>query len=613
MKRLDSNYAIQYRGKLKNYNLNNYIHAYDNGYWEASGEQINVTNHFPFSDVEYIRSFNSTLEIPDELLDVLRHVDKQKKVRNSVEMNRRYNGSDNINSILNAPVENTEWKGFDRTNPGSPSNYIRGNYFPVKGILEIQSDDDFTIQTFHRLPDASVWTRTYDKKENKWTSWASEVPSILAPDKALNNYGKTLEDERKPGQVLDSFRRGVTGYEQSGKYEFKNSYSGPSQELPRQLYQTPIKTKDGKELKELSILNHFHKFNGTMTDMELLQYIHKKVLDYLSYRESKLDDSKMKGGQSIKIGTVQVDIPNFYSLEDMTDVYHRQGSLTYLAKKNGKIEIIGEGTSPGITIQSRFYKNDNLRVDSIRQAWSYDNNEIFPESNIQSGMWTNNSPMELYTHTILNGIQDFYSNYGQYFFMRIFGKNTVEKSINAADVRDTGNLSIDWHSFHKPVAKDGGSLIGILSTNNELFGYRYGEPSPVIGGKRGVPEYRFEIPNTSKLNKIIQRGYDPNRDRVDVYSEMVSAILLKITRINEDEPSETFLGFTNYIYIKVDEYFEDRIFPIDGYQTKFDNGKFVERGIKITYKNAKDNLDYIYLYSDGNRDFAYKCEVIIEQ
>lgn len=605
MKKLDSNYAIQYRGELKNYNLNNYIHAYDNGYWEASGEQINETNNFPFSDVEHIRNFDSTLEIPDELLDVLRHVDKQKKVRNTVEMNRRYDGSDNINGILNAPVENTEWKGYDKSNPSRPSNYIPSNYFPVKGILEIQSDDDFTIQTFHRLPDGSVWSRTYDKKENKWTSWASEVPSILAPDKALNDYSKTVETERNPEQVLDSFRRGVTGYEQSGKYEFKNSYSGPSQKLPRQLYQTPIKTKDGKELKELSVLNHFHKFNGTMTDMELLQYIHKKVVDYLGYRESKLNDLKIKSGQSIKLGTVQIDIPNFYSLEDMTDRYYSKGSITYLTKLNGKFGPIPEnGVSPGVTIQSRFYKNDNLRVDSIRQAWGNDSNGIFSENDIKSGFWRYNNPMETNTHTVLNGIQDFYSSWGRYFFMGIFGKNTAEKSQE--------NLSIDWYSFHKPVQRQGFSPIGILSTNNELFGYRYGDPSPVIGGKRGVPEYRFEIPNTSKLNGIIQRQY--GRDGTyEIYTEMVSAILLKITRVNEDEPRETFLGFTNYIYIKIDDYFEDRIFPIDGYQSKFDNGEFVERGIKITYKKAKDNLDYIYLYSDGNRDFAYKCEVIIEQ
>lgn len=607
MKKLDSNYAIQYRGKLKNYNLNYYIHAYDNGYWEASGEQINESNNFPFSDVEYIRSFDSTLEIPDELLDVLRHVDKQKKVRNTVEMNRRYDDNDSINSILNAPVENTEWKGFDRTNPSSPSNYIRGNYFPVKGILEIQSDDDFTIQTFHRLPDGSVWTRTYDKKENKWTSWASEVPSILAQDKALNEYSKLTENEARPDLYSKNIHKGVTGYEQSGKYEFKNSYSGPSQKLPRQLYQTPIKTKDGKELKELSILNHFHKFNGTMTDMELLQYIHKKVVDYLLYRESKLNDSKIKGGESIKLGTVQIDIPSFYSLEEMTDQYHRQvEDVTYLAKLNGKFGVTPKGSSPGITIQSRFYKNDNLRVDSIRQAWGYDSNGIFPESKIQSGIW-DNSPMEIGIHTILNGIQDFYSSYGQYFFMGIFGKNTADNS------KDDEKLSIDWHSFHKPVSRQRNSPVGILSTNNELFGYRYGEPSPVIGGKRGVPEHRFEIPNTSKLNSIIQRQYNRNENSYEVYTEMVSSILLKITRVNEDEPSETFIGFTNYIYVKVDDYFEDRIFPIDGYQSKFDNGEFVERGIKITYKKAKDNLDYIYLYSDGNRDFAYKCEVIIEQ
>lgn len=607
MKKLDSNYAIQYRGKLKNYNLNDYIHAYDNGYWEASGELINETNNFPFSDVEYIRSFDSTLEIPDELLDVLRHVDKQKKIRNTVEMNRRYDGSDNINGILNTPVENTEWQGVDKSNPSSPANYIPSNYFPVKGILEVQSDDDFTIQTFHRLPDGSVWTRTYDKKENRWTSWASEVPSILAPDKALNEYGKTIENEAKPDIYSESIHRGVTGYEQSGKYEFKNSYVGPYQKLPRQLYQTPIKTKDGKELKELSILNHFHKFNGTMTDMELLQYIHKKVVDYLLYRESKLNDSKIKGGESIKLGTVQIDIPSFYSLQDMTDQYYRQGNVTYLAKLNGKFGVTPKGSSPGITIQSRFYKNDNLRVDSIRQAWGYDSDGIFPENNIQSGLWENNSPMEIGTHTVLNGIQDFYSSYGQYFFMGIFGKNTAEYS------KSDDKLSIDWHSFHKPVSRQGNSPVGILSTNNELFGYRYGEPSPVIGGKRGVPEHRFEIPNTSKLNDVIQRQYNRNENSYEVYTEMVSAILLKITRVNEDEPSETFIGFTNYIYIKVDDYFEDRIFPIDGYQSKFDNGEFVERGIKITYKKAKDNLDYIYLYSDGNRDFAYKCEVIIEQ
>ncbi len=43
----------------------------------------------------------------------------------------------------------------------------------ITGTLEIVNNDDFTMQTFHRLPDDSTWTRK--RLNNKWTDWKYDI------------------------------------------------------------------------------------------------------------------------------------------------------------------------------------------------------------------------------------------------------------------------------------------------------------------------------------------------------------------------------------------------------------------------------------------------------
>lgn len=611
MKKIDSNYAIQYRGKLKDYNLNNYIHSSDNGYWEAEGVQVNEANNFPFSDVTTIANYNSTLQIPDELLDIERHLRRVRRTRNIKERIIRLDFSDDMNEVTNYPVEDNYWNN-DVLPPA--------DYYPVKGILEVQSDNDLTIQTFHRLPDGSVWTRSYDNNTKSWTTWASEVPSILKEDEAVKSYNSTYNSYSQARYMESGYERGYTGYSPLNNHNYSvDTLSGISK---RQLYQGKIKTKDGKEIDELSILNHFNKFNGTMTDIELLQYIHKKVVDYINERFTKNKATRPQGSY-ITLGNTVLDIPEFYSKDEFTKEFKASQGETpskYILKRSGRLPNVA---IPPV-VRSKFYlKNNNLDLERIFKVWKREPDIPMSVAEIEGGVWTRNNlaNMSINNPFLIKNTENFTPD-GRVFTFELFGKDIpllynddrgfMRNYLNRNTNNMRNNHPIEWSSYHKPLLKDKGILQGVVSTILDLYGYKYGDPSPIIGGRTGVPEYRFEVPNTKKMYDKIGTYIEDDNSFED-YRDLVSAITLKVERVNEGTPSESFLSSTDYIYIQVDNYFENRVFPISGYNSKFTNGNFIERGIRVTYKKGDNNLDYIYVYAVYDKSYAFRFEVIVEQ
>ena len=612
MKKIDSNFAIQYRGKLKDYNLNKYTHSYDNGYWEASGRQINDSNRFPFDDVNLISEYQNTIEIPDELLDVERHLDRVNRYRNDIEKDRKFNETDDISSVLNADVEKFYW--------GDNDNPIPDDFYPVQGIFEVQSDDDFTVQTFHRLPDGSVWTRSYDRKTDTWTEWASEVPSILLPDSTAATYISEYNEYREPSHVGE---RGIA-YTESGDTGFSPINNHKFDELennhaPRQFYQMPIKTKTNGQDESLNIFNHYHKFNGTLTDIEVLQYINDKALNYLSMRRAK--NEREESSEYPMIGGAKLNIPNFWTLDEINKFIKQRKDGFYTLKKKGLI------TKP-MTIASRFYIKDDLPITHLQTVWTVDGNP-FSLNDLNQGTWLKKDKEKLSIMPKIN-TNNYHSSYGgkafndmnKFTYMNIFGSSTIdymtdEEVMNSYLNPDRNNLKSNrygarWKSYHKPMIKEDGVLKGIVSTVNELFGFKYGEPSNIIGGRTGIPEYRFEIPNTRKMFDKIGTYIDDDSSYED-YTELVSAIILKVNRVNEDESKEEFFTGTEYIYIQVDEYFEEKIFPTTVYGSVFRNGDFKERGLKVTYRKGENDMDYIYVYAVEDKEYAFRYEVIIEQ
>ena len=242
---------------------------------------------------------------------------------------------------------------------------------------------------------------------------------------------------------------------------------------------------------------------------------------------------------------------------------------------------------------------------------------------IEGGMWTrpNLANMSINNPFLIKNTENITPD-GRVFTFELFGRdipilynddrgfmrNYLNRNVNHM----RGNHSIEWSSYHKPLMKDKGILQGVVSTVLDLYGYKYGDPSPIIGGRTGVPEYRFEVPNTKKMYEKIGTYVEDDTSFED-YRDLVSAITLKVERVNEGTPSESFLSSTDYIYIQVDDYFENRVFPISGYNSKFLNGNFIERGIRVTYKKGDNNLDYIYVYAVDDKSYAFRFEVIVEQ
>ena len=86
-------------------------------------------------------------------------------------------GISSINDLFNDDLS-TIWIPYKK-HKEMLSHFIPGEKKCITGVLEVLSDNDLVIQTFHRFPDESVWVRSYDFKSNTWTSWASEIPSFL--------------------------------------------------------------------------------------------------------------------------------------------------------------------------------------------------------------------------------------------------------------------------------------------------------------------------------------------------------------------------------------------------------------------------------------------------
>ena len=226
-----------YRGKIRNTNidLNRYIRAEHSGIYEINIPVNNTSvlnlppNDISFSNNEYIGL------TPESFLRLYRN-----------------KGSD-------IQVENDLIKFTGK--PSDESNFLTG-------VLEVISDGKLTIQKFHRLPDGSLWQRTFDELNSRWTDWATEIPSYVKSNSVFDTRQRDGNDPEMENNGKDS-NINIENY-------YVDFYDGKNKKVNRNNYMGAYRGINGENINKYNSFNMYHKLNGTMTDLEVVDYI-----DYL--------------------------------------------------------------------------------------------------------------------------------------------------------------------------------------------------------------------------------------------------------------------------------------------------------------------------------------------
>lgn len=248
MKDMTSTFNLSYRGELGNIDLNTMIHSFQNGYYEVNNSDYVISsNHYPLPNYvlydlenQFLISnqlFNSKLQKDATKIKVMEYNEGLVPSASyygagiynippkgmwynyfNITLSKRPLGSRNINYRMY--IKNDYTKGlfkedtiYNRNdineNNYSPTwipyknqidilNHFNSNKKIITGIFELLSDEDLVIQTFHRFPDESTWTRSYDFEKDEWTTWAAEVPSYLKLDKRplppYTNHNNTVSE-----------------------------------------------------------------------------------------------------------------------------------------------------------------------------------------------------------------------------------------------------------------------------------------------------------------------------------------------------------------------------------------------------------------------------------
>ena len=226
-----------YRGKIRNTNvdLNRYIRAEHSGIYEINIPVNNTSvlnlppNDITFSNNEYVGL------TPESFLRLYRN-----------------KGSD-------IQVENDLIKFTGK--PSDESNFLTG-------VLEVISDGKLTIQKFHRLPDGSLWQRTFNNMNMRWTDWAAEIPSYV---KSNSEYDTRQRDGNNPEMENNGKDSNI-----NIENYYVDFYDGKNKKVNRNNYMGAYRVINGESINKYNSFNMYHKLNGTMTDLEVVDYI-----DYL--------------------------------------------------------------------------------------------------------------------------------------------------------------------------------------------------------------------------------------------------------------------------------------------------------------------------------------------
>ena len=428
----------------------------------------------------------------------------------------------------------------------------------ITGVLEILSDNDLTIQTFHRFPDESTWIRSYDAGKNKWSTWAAEVPSYLEhPDNSNEFENGTITRDTKfihnnsyeTEIEIDTNIEGITHYEESSDpYRSMGNYD-----------------VDVFKYKDISVAG---KLAGVRDDYPLNTKLKVKMGIANKYDERNLY-FKYKGTQENNIfDRALSDI-----LREINQDKNLMNSfINHHIKKPANFDTIYSAKMR--KYNGDYPHNNSITLPATSKAWF--NNIVFDDSQFWNGLFVNHESIARPVLQVLN-----YTKPGA----------NISQFVNVFNLKVDSRTSI--HNDYRPLIRVNGEKKGHLIAR---YGYDHQSVKmtssslgtrPSLNGTAITTDYSMGIP------KFIEKGveYDgiiPVQFIVELY--MIGTRKRKYLHVT----------------IPAGEYFSRQRFPLTHWATNGnpDTIGVNARGVWLTYTkgNADPRLDTltIQVHADGS-------------
>ena len=394
MKEINTSYNMAYRGQLGDVDLNTLIHDYDNGYYEVSNPTyVKLENNYPpleftFEDLQNQVPVSNNMWLRTPVSTKSYHVIRGQytddfSIRNNhppiayrgagiynlppmgrypalpSDTYKSFLWSFNTFGIAEVKLElfikdyyTDLFRNYGTRKEGIndlDSNDLSHIWVPYKkhikmlkhftadgekcitGIVEILSDNDLVIQTFHRSPDETTWVRSYNYATNEWTTWASEIPSFLHTNAPIEMMDLNVEIEEVNSPALDfSFRK--------NPWEELNT-----KKLHNDSYETEIEIDPNieVEIKDTASNNSLYDMRGKLKDLpQISRELERRISSlgsssngYPGRVEFPIRNDFINNGEKYKL---KMGLSNKYDEYNMYHIYKDTMTLDqviFMAKK----------------------------------------------------------------------------------------------------------------------------------------------------------------------------------------------------------------------------------------------------------------------------------------
>lgn len=404
MNDLSRKVLFNYRGKLMNRNIDTLMKELDSGFYEI-GPNSNVTG------------------LPESY---------------NISMNNKYYDfyEDTMFSIF-------EKLDFTKYSVNPATNRIHGELSSqdnTLGILEVVSDGKLTVQYFHRLPDMSVWERSYTIYTG-WNKWASSVASVLKSD-LIND--RIREDRLRINNITPKSYIEDTPLPNDVVYFLSDYNKEKSITGVNELQASDTLNNDTRILQYQSVqdkINAYHpynmytKFNKTINPFDFHSYIDSKVIYTLD--AWKFTKESQNG---INVNGYYIDLPRLMSSEELGEKLE-EGNIKAILRNGPVIK------------RDEFYIFDNIYAKNIQLGGSIKN--------------LGEAPNQIYTNYHNNIEGNTFENIPLEYQWDVGFSNSAE-FINSMMRSDRMRSKMDFVFDGAPTFIDSGTLM-MVRTNNYLY------------------------------------------------------------------------------------------------------------------------------------------------
>ena len=466
----------------------------------------------------------------------------------------------------------------------------------ITGIVEILSDNDLVIQTFHRSPDETTWVRSYNYATNEWTTWASEIPSFLHTNDPVDL--SLLNQEMEGGSdtnLLDfSFRK--------NPYEDLNT-----KKLHNDSYETEIEIDPNVEVEIKDTASNNPNFNmrGKLKDLpQMTNELERRfssvggtINGYPGKVEFPIRSDFINNGEKYKL---KMGLANKYDEYNMYHIYKDTMTLDQLvfmtqkiaednkryrnnlssligniAKKSNEIKTAMDGKFK----KSQYRWNGNLNV--VDAKFLTRKNYVLTETNNNYNCIEVEHREKTYKTIQINKTHD------NERILTIFSRDIFSTVITPWGTQPERVIRGSGRPFVKVAGENKGHLIFHAGLSLRCI-------NP-YSTKEAIPYPRFINDNISQ-EVIIPRYYTLKEE--PVRNPYPTKIALRMRGISSTDPLDK-------IYLIPGDYFDKKIIPTTN-PAGFDINRKSEMigrttGYYIEYKRRDDNFDALIFYGCNYR------------